>query len=124
MSKKGKEQEDVNHPSYYAGEIEAIEVLRYFSFDIGSALKYLARAGKKEISSEKKDLSKSLFYMNDYVNSDVIEAYDIDLDKFNLFTKGKKYKDIIDRVLLFKSTDKKDVCEIIISDLEEAIEKL
>lgn len=61
------EQEDINHPEYYSGGVETIEIVRYYCFNIGNVIKYLARAGKKEISSEAKDLNKALWYLNDYI---------------------------------------------------------
>jgi len=118
------EQEEIVHPPYYGGAIEAIEVLRYFSFDPGNALKYLARAGKKDISPEKKDLRKALFYLKDYLKSDVVETKTIDVDKFKLFAKGKKYKYIIEIALLFKFGDKDSACKSMIKSLEYTLSKL
>ena len=68
-------QEAVNHPSYYKGEnnpYEAIKVIEAWdlNFNLGSVLKYIARAGHKEsgkLSIEDKkieDLRKASWYIN------------------------------------------------------------
>jgi hypothetical protein len=70
-------KENIDHPSHYGGEhdpyetvkvIEAwygLEGLKYFC--LGSNLKYLTRAGKKEGNSEQQDLEKAQWYI-DYYN--------------------------------------------------------
>lgn len=61
---------DKIHPSYYApvaaGVVaDPLDFIRACRFSIGSALKYLWRAGKKPGESEADDLGKADFYLKD-----------------------------------------------------------
>lgn len=53
----------ISHPDYYAGKIECINVVAYYPFEIGCAIKYLWRAGKKDGESKEDDLKKALWYV-------------------------------------------------------------
>lgn len=58
--------EKINHPSHYnAGKFEAIEVIEDWKlgFSLGNAVKYIARAGKKDGSPELEDLKKAQWYL-------------------------------------------------------------
>ncbi len=60
----GEREEAVNHPSHYGGEhnpYEVIKVIEAWSlgFHLGSAVKYIGRAGKK--SREIEDLEKAVW---------------------------------------------------------------
>lgn len=55
---------DPTNPAHYqSGNMQAIDVIEDFKlgFDLGNAVKYILRAGKKE--SEEKDLKKALWYI-------------------------------------------------------------
>lgn len=57
----------VNHPDHYGGEdnpYEAIKVIESWSlgFNLGNAVKYIARAGKKGSATE--DLKKARWYLD------------------------------------------------------------
>ena len=55
----------VNHPAHYTSSksgIECIDVVEHLSFNIGNAIKYLWRAGKKGDALE--DLRKSRWYVD------------------------------------------------------------
>ena len=61
--------EQVNHPDHYGGEdnpYEAIKVIEAWKsdFHIGNAIKYLARAGKKDSDKEIQDLEKARWYIS------------------------------------------------------------
>ena len=61
---------DKIHPDYYApvaaGAVaDPLDFIRACRFSIGSALKYLWRAGKKPGESEIDDLGKADFYLKD-----------------------------------------------------------
>lgn len=60
-------REAVNHPSHYhaASGLEVIDVIEAWAlnFNRGNALKYLARAGHKDPSTERQDLEKALWYI-------------------------------------------------------------
>ena len=69
--------DNVNHPAHYTSHpsgIECIEVVRYYCFSIGNAIKYLWRAGLKkeqgidEIDKEIEDLKKAIWYINDRIH--------------------------------------------------------
>lgn len=56
--------EKVNHPSHYQGKgLEVIQVIEAFGlgFNLGNAIKYILRAGKK--SDLKEDLKKAVWYL-------------------------------------------------------------
>lgn len=61
------ENETVNHPAHYGGAdnpYEAIKIIEAWSlgFNLGNAVKYIARAGKKGPALE--DLKKAAWYLN------------------------------------------------------------
>ena len=58
----------VNHPSHYGGEdntYEAIKVIDAWGLDfcLGNVVKYISRAGKKDISPSLEDLKKAQWYL-------------------------------------------------------------
>lgn len=58
--------DSVCHPKYYsAGKIEVIEAIEDWGlgFHRGNAVKYTARAGKKDPSKEIEDLEKAVWYL-------------------------------------------------------------
>jgi hypothetical protein len=60
--------EQVNHPQHYGGEdnpYEAIKVIEAWDLDfhLGNTVKYISRAGKKDIDKELQDLNKALWYL-------------------------------------------------------------
>ena len=67
--------ERVYHPNYYMDEsgVECIDVARHKTFNVGNALKYLWRAGRKhedgidDVDKEIEDLRKAVFYLNDEI---------------------------------------------------------
>lgn len=61
--------ENVNHPAHYnSGHIEVIEAIEDWGFgegfNKGNAIKYIARAGKKDPTKEIEDLEKAIWYLN------------------------------------------------------------
>ena len=67
----------VNHPSHYTSHpsgVECITITRHYCFAIGSAIKYLWRAGLKkeegmnDREKEIQDLEKAIWYINDRIN--------------------------------------------------------
>lgn len=61
--------EQVDHPEHYGGKdnpYEAIKVIDNWksSFCIGNAIKYLARAGRKDPEKTVEDLRKAVWYIN------------------------------------------------------------
>lgn len=57
----------INHPSHYTdGKIEVIDFIedKQLNFHRGNAIKYIARAGKKNKKKEIEDLEKAAWYIN------------------------------------------------------------
>jgi len=58
--------ETVNHPSHYnQGKIEVIDAIEdwHLGFNLGNAVKYIARAGKKDPNKLAEDLLKAKWYI-------------------------------------------------------------
>jgi len=65
-------KETVNHPDHYGGAqnpYEAIKVIRAWglNFALGNAVKYIARAGKKDPAKHIEDLQKAVFYLQNEI---------------------------------------------------------
>lgn len=61
------ENDPVNHPSHYTdGRIEVIDFIedKGLGFHLGNAVKYIARAGKKDPSKTVQDLEKARWYLD------------------------------------------------------------
>jgi Protein of unknwon function (DUF3310) len=61
---KSSDDEKINHPKHYnqhPANIECIEVVEHFSFNVGNAIKYLWRAGLKS-SDPVEDIKKATWY--------------------------------------------------------------
>lgn len=67
-----KYEEKINHPKHYGGDqtYEAIKVIDAWElgFELGNAIKYIARAGKKDITTQKEDLEKAIWYIKHFIN--------------------------------------------------------
>jgi len=60
----------VNHPSHYTdGKIEVIDFIedKGLCYHLGNAVKYIARAGKKDPGKTVEDLQKAVWYLNRYI---------------------------------------------------------
>ena len=58
----------VNNPSHYTSHpsgVEAIEITRWMSYNLGNVIKYVWRADLKENNVQ--DLEKAQFYLNDEI---------------------------------------------------------
>ena len=60
--------DNINNPIYYGGgdnPYEAIKVISAWElgFSLGNAIKYISRAGKKNIDTEIEDLKKAKWYL-------------------------------------------------------------
>lgn len=74
--------DEVNHPDHYGGAVNPYEVIKVLeawklNFHLGNAVKYIARAGRKETSSELTDLRKAEWYLKRYL---CIYEQDQDID--------------------------------------------
>ena len=59
--------DNVNHPAHYTdGKIEVIDFIedKNLNYHRGNAVKYIARAGKKDPAKEIEDLQKASWYIN------------------------------------------------------------
>lgn len=64
--------DNVNHPSHYnMGGIEVIDAIQAWGFgegfNRGNAIKYIARAGRKDPETELEDLRKARWYINEEI---------------------------------------------------------
>lgn len=71
----------VNHPTHYTSHpsgVECLEITRHHDFVIGSAIKYLWRAGLKGGSEkELEDLRKARFYIDDRIKTLELEKENV-----------------------------------------------
>lgn len=119
-------KEKINHPKHYNNHpsgVEAIEIIRSFSFNLGNTFKYVFRRNDKENYIE--DLNKALFYVKDEIefrkNREVgfFSRIARDLQLPDLF----KFKDYAKRTVLIKkilSSESSFECKIIYKHLNEA----
>lgn len=64
------DNDPVNHPSHYTKHpsgIECIEITRHMNFNLGNAVKYIWRAGGKDVTKEVEDLEKAIWYLKDEI---------------------------------------------------------
>ena len=57
----------VENPSHYnSGKIEVIDFIedQNLNFNLGNAVKYISRAGKKDPKKFREDLEKAIWYLN------------------------------------------------------------
>lgn len=80
--------DQINHPSHYTWlkdkvGIEVIDITRHLDFDLGNAIKYILRVGKKPINKSNsnlnvaaiQDLKKAIWYINDKIKMIENETY-------------------------------------------------
>ena len=63
----------INKPKHYNfATIEPIDVIEDWKLDfrLANALKYISRAGKKDLSKTKEDLQKAIWYINRYIDKE------------------------------------------------------
>lgn len=61
------ENDPVNHPSHYCSHpsgVECIQVVEHMTFNVGNAIKYLWRAGLKDVAPQLQDLEKARWYID------------------------------------------------------------
>ena len=65
--------EAVNNPKHYGGDTtyEAIKVIEAWelNFHLGNVVKYISRAGKKDLTKTKEDLLKAKLYLERYIGT-------------------------------------------------------
>lgn len=64
----------VNHPDHYGGENNPYEVIKVIwawglGFCLGNAVKYIARAGKKDSTKRIEDLKKARWYIDEEIKN-------------------------------------------------------
>ena len=63
-TKKPQVPDNVNHPSHYIYDgVEVIQLTEQMNFNRGNAVKYVARAGRKDPQDELVDLEKASWYI-------------------------------------------------------------
>lgn len=112
-------QEQVNHPSHYTRYqgMEVIDLTRQMGFNLGNAVKYIARAGLKDARKEVEDLQKAIFYIEDeikWTNHDRVS-----------YEKYGEFVGILARQLPFcRSAAVYHICSESTSDLKKALNYL
>ena len=65
--------EAVNNPKHYGGNTtyEAIKVIEAWelNFHLGNVVKYISRAGKKDLTKTKEDLLKAKWYLDRFIGT-------------------------------------------------------
>jgi hypothetical protein len=76
MATKAKKKDagfdSVNRPKHYAGtKIEVIDFIedKELGFHLGNAVKYIARAGRKDPTKTLEDLKKAQWYLNRHIDN-------------------------------------------------------
>jgi len=64
---------NVNHPAHYGGKDNIYETIKVIdawglNFNLGNAVKYISRAGKKDKTKTVEDLKKAVFYLEYEIN--------------------------------------------------------
>ena len=76
-------EDNINHPAHYTfGSIEVIEAIEglLLPYHLGNALKYIARAGRKDPAKTEEDLRKAIWYINRYIEFLVKQKGGSDVD--------------------------------------------
>ena len=66
----GQLNDPVNHPAHYTtGKIEVIDYIedQKLPYHLGTAVKYISRAGKKDEDKTVEDLKKAVWYIQRYI---------------------------------------------------------
>ena len=74
LSKKD-ENDMIKYPKHYnMGKIQPIDVIEDWDLDfrLASALKYIARAGKKDPAKTKQDLEKCIWYVQRFIDKELL----------------------------------------------------
>lgn len=126
-------EQEVNEPKHYRSHesgIEAIEMTRYLGFDLGNTWKYCMRYRDK--GTPKKDLKKSIWYINDY-RKHFIDDNNMSTLPFNI---PDNIIELMNRVIEYEPSDVikqmfKSVLSIVVnggvlnpSELDNVIQKL
>jgi len=66
--------DNVNNPPHYGGSANAYEAIKVIDawrlgFALGNAVKYIARAGKKDPAKEREDLQKAIWYIQHHIDN-------------------------------------------------------
>lgn len=84
-------KEAVHHPSHYnQGKIEVIEFIedKELGFHLGNAVKYISRAGKKNVDKTVEDLEKAIWYIKREIELHVSRTTGREAIKPNDMKKG------------------------------------
>ena len=65
----------IEHPPHYTfGKYEVIDVIEDWQlpYHLGNAVKYIARAGRKDPDKTEEDIRKAIWYLNRYIQSEIV----------------------------------------------------
>lgn len=72
-------KENVDHPAHYADgrEHEPIVVIETWGlgFNLGNALKYISRAGRKDLAKTEEDLRKAVWYIDRELSQSLLRRF-------------------------------------------------
>jgi hypothetical protein len=77
--------DNVNHPAHYtSGKIEVIDFItdQKLTYCLGNAVKYVARAGKKDPNKTVEDLQKAVWYINQQIK--IFQEDNSELEMFSI----------------------------------------
>ncbi len=79
----------IDHPDYYNWfNIECADVIEHFGYNLGAAIKYIWRNGRKDSDTQIDDLKKAIWYLNREINKINKEQQDMLLNE-NRGTTGE-----------------------------------
>jgi len=73
--------DNINHPPHYTSHpsgVECVDIAEHLSFNLGNALKYVWRAGKKDPEKRQEDLDKARWYIDrEERHLEVVQSHEI-----------------------------------------------
>ena len=86
-------QDHINHPPHYAEgrKYEPIVVIEAWGlgFNLGNALKYISRAGRKDPEKTEEDLQKAIWYINRELSKSLLRRF---LSRISRWLLRRKFK--------------------------------
>lgn len=82
----------INHPDHYTWlpGAECIEIAQHFPFNLGNAIKYIWRAGRKRDEEFAQDIRKAIFYLNREVERRVLNKNKVITEVTPTVLNGKR----------------------------------
>lgn len=102
--------DSINHPTHYNfGKIEVIEFIedQRLGFHLGNAVKYVARAGKKDPRKTIEDLEKAIWYIRRQIEChmasvqgrDKVRPNDMPQERTSVFSNSNGGRTAVDNIM-------------------------